>query len=151
MPGSLVKIYVHAVWATKKREPLIFPDLKDALLKHIHLELEKMNCQPIITNSMPDHIHCLFSICSTKSISSIIKQIKGSSSRYINLEYSLQAKLEWQAGYAAFSVSKWALKKVYDYIKNQHVHHGLKSPQQNEFDRVMDVAMDLNPWLGNEN
>ncbi|MHA8061825.1 transposase [Cytophagaceae bacterium 50C-KIRBA] len=111
----------------KKKEPIIFPELKAILFKHIELELEKMNCRLIIINSMPDHIHCLFSICSTKSISYVIKQIKGSSSRYINLQYPHSNKLEWQIGYAAFSVSKMALKKVYNYIKFQDIRHGFKS------------------------
>jgi len=127
MSDSLIQIYVHAVWTTKNREPFILPELKDPLFKHIQAELEKMNCQLIIINSMPNRIHCLFSICSTKSISFIIKQIKGSSSRYINLQYSLPNKLEWQIGYAAFSVSKLALNKVYEYIKFQHDSHGFKS------------------------
>ncbi|MCZ2476284.1 IS200/IS605 family transposase [Aquirufa ecclesiirivi] len=127
MSDSLIQIYIHAVWATKKREPFILPELKAPLFKHIEQELDKMNCQLLIINSMPDHIHCLFSICSTKSISYIIKQIKGSSSRFINLQYSLPTKLEWQIGYAAFSVSKVALNKVYNYIKYQDVRHGFKS------------------------
>ncbi|WP_459506750.1 IS200/IS605 family transposase [Aquirufa ecclesiirivi] len=127
MSDSLIQIYIHAVWATKKREPFILPELKAPLFKHIEQELDKMNCQLLIINSMPDHIHCLFSICSTKSISYIIKQIKGSSSRFINLQYSLPTKLEWQIGYVAFSVSKVALNKVYNYIKYQLVRHGFKS------------------------
>ncbi|MHA8063100.1 IS200/IS605 family transposase [Aquirufa aurantiipilula] len=127
MAHSLVQINLHVIWTTRNREPFISPEIKAPLFKHIEQELEKMDCRLIIINSMPDRIHCLFSICSTKSISFIIKQIKGSSSRYINLAHSLPNKLEWQIGYAAFSVSKLALKKVYNYIKFIHENHGFKS------------------------
>jgi len=59
----------------------------------------------------------------SKSISDTIKQVKGSSSHFINQQNILNEKFAWQTGYAAFSVSESAVEKVFEYIKNQKQHH----------------------------
>ena len=88
-----------------------------------------------IINGMPDHIHCLFVMSPQKSIAEIIKQVKGSSSYFINQNNLIPEKFSWQTGYAAYSVSESIVEKVFLYIKNQRQHHEKKSFQQeyNEF------------------
>jgi len=55
---------------------------------------------------------------SQKSISELIKQIKGSSSHWINQNNLISEKFAWQTGYASYSVSESVVEKVYQYIKN---------------------------------
>ena len=85
---------------------------------------------------MPDHIHCLFLLNSKKSIADIIKQIKGSSSHFINQENLISEKFAWQTGYAAFSVSESAVRKVHEYIKGQKLHHQ-KHSFQSEYEELI--------------
>lgn len=82
---------------------------------------------------MPDHIHCLFLLNPQKSISEVIKQIKGSSSHFINQSNLTHEKFSWQTGYAAYSVSESVIEKVFLYIQNQKEHHQKKTFQQ-EYD-----------------
>ena len=93
----------------------------------------EMGCPVRIINGMPDHVHCLFLLNSQKSIADVIKQIKGSTSHFVNQENLINEKFAWQTGYAAFSVSESAMDKVFHYIKNQKEHH-LKKPFPNEYD-----------------
>lgn len=79
---------------------------------------------------MPDHIHCLFLLNPQKSNAGIIKQIKGSSSHFINQNNLISEKFAWQTGYAAYSVSESVVEKVFQYIKNQKHHHIQKTFQQ---------------------
>lgn len=85
---------------------------------------------------MPDHVHVLFLQNPQKSISDLIKQIKGSSSHFMNREELILEKFAWQTGYASFSVSESQLAVVYNYIKNQKQHH-LKENGQEEFDEFV--------------
>jgi len=87
---------------------------------------------------MPDHIHCLFLLNPQKSISDIIKQIKGSTSHHINQNNLCSNKFSWQTGYAAYSISESIVDKVYHYIINQKEHHKLKSFQE-EYDAFIKV------------
>lgn len=85
---------------------------------------------------MPDHVHALFLLNPLKSISEVIKQVKGSSSHSINGVDLMLEKFAWQSGYAAYSVSESQVEKVYTYIKNQKQHH-LKQSFQEEFDEYI--------------
>jgi REP element-mobilizing transposase RayT len=85
---------------------------------------------------MPDHIHCLFLLNPQKSVAEVLKQIKGSSSHYINQSNLIAEKFAWQTGYAAYSVSESVVERVYQYIKNQKQHHQNKTFQQ-EYDEFL--------------
>lgn len=85
---------------------------------------------------MPDHIHCLFLLSPQKSIAEVIKQIKGSSSYFINQNNLIAEKFAWQTGYAAYSVSESIIGKVFEYIKNQKSHHQKKTFQK-EYDEFI--------------
>ena len=76
-----------------------------------------------IVNGMPDHVHCLFGINPQKSITDIIKQIKGSSSYFVNSNNLIPEKFSWQRGFGAFGVSHSAVDNVYRYIRDQKQHH----------------------------
>jgi len=93
-------------------------------------QLRELGCPVRIIKGMPDHVHCLFLLSPQKSIAEVIKQIKGSSSYYINHNNLIDLKFAWQTGYAAYSVSESVAEKVFHYIKNQKAHHQKKSFQE---------------------
>jgi len=134
MPHTFNRIWIHAVWTTKKRAEIILPEIENELYKFIGSQLKENGCIVGAVNGMPDHIHCLFILNHKKSVSEIMEQFKGSSSRYINQLAVLPNRFEWQVGYAAISVSESVLQKTFDYIKNQKRHHK-QITLQNEFDR----------------
>jgi putative transposase len=136
MPHSYNKIWIHAIWSTKNREPLIKSDFEKNLHNYLQSQLKEQGCKVSIINGMSDHVHCLFLLNSQKSISDVIKQIKGSSSHYINQLGITDYKFAWQTGYAAFSVSESVFKKVYYYINNQKQHHSSKT-FENEYESFL--------------
>jgi REP element-mobilizing transposase RayT len=136
MPHSYNKIWIHAIWATKERMPLIRPSIEQKVHQFLSTQLRELGCPVRIINGMPDHIHCLFLLSPQKSIADVIKQMKGSSSHYINQENLIDEKFAWQTGYAAYSVSESVVEKVFRYIQNQKQHHGKKTFQQ-EYDEFL--------------
>ncbi|WP_448519176.1 IS200/IS605 family transposase [Rhodoflexus sp.] len=136
MPHSYNKIWIHAIWATKECVPLIHPHVEQKVYQFISEELREMGCPVRVINGMPDHIHCLFLLSPKKSIAEVIKQIKGSSSHFINQNNLIDEKFALQTGYAAYSVSESVVEKVFRYIKNQKQHHASKTFQQ-EYDAFL--------------
>ena len=59
----------------------------------------------------------------TQSISDLMQDIKGNSSKWVNDKKFLKVKFEWQGGYGAFSYSKSHVQNVINYVKNQEKHH----------------------------
>jgi putative transposase len=134
MSHSLIKCWVHALWATKEREPLIRPSIEQLVYNKIEKELRDSGCFVRIVNGMPDHVHCLYTLNPEKSISDTIKQVKGSSSHWVNQQNIMPVKFAWQTGSAVYSVSESQVEKVYKYIKKQKEHHHTKTWQE-EFDQ----------------
>jgi REP element-mobilizing transposase RayT len=116
--------------------PLINSGVEFKIHQFMSEQLREQGCPVRIINGMPDHVHCLFLLSPQKSISEVIKQIKGSSSHYINQNNLIADKFSWQTGYAAYSVSESVVEKVFNYIKNQKQHHQKKTFQQ-EFDEFV--------------
>ena len=84
MSHSYNKIWIHAVFATKERLPLIASSVEIKIYENIKQQLTEVGCKPRIINGMPDHVHLLFLQNPLKSIADILKQIKGSASHWIN-------------------------------------------------------------------
>ena len=142
MSHSFYKIWIHAVWATKDRTPMIDPSIENKLFNFIQKELNAMSSPPEIINGMQEHIHVLFRLNPRKSLEDVIKQIKGSSSYFINDTDLIQQKFSWQTGYAAYSVSDSHKDKVFRYIQNQKQHHEKKTfaAEYDEFLKICSPA-----------
>ncbi|MFI5130334.1 MAG: IS200/IS605 family transposase [Chitinophagales bacterium] len=123
MPQSFNRIWIHALWGTKDRQPLIEPAAEHEIYDLMRKEFIEIGCPVRIINGMPDHVHSLFLLNPQKSIADVIKQVKGGSSHSINEQNLIRQKFSWQGGYAAYSVSESQLEKVFQYIANQKNHH----------------------------
>jgi putative transposase len=123
MANTYGDVYIHAVFAVKRRQQLIHPDWKEDLNKYISGIITRKNVKSIIVNCMPDHMHVFFSMKSNTLIADIIRDIKNNSAKFINEQKLIQGKFEWQAGYGFFSYSSSDVPKIYNYILNQETHH----------------------------
>ncbi len=72
---------------------------------------------------MPDHLHLFFGMRPTQSLSDLLEEVKGASSKWINNKRLTKGHFEWQSGFSAFSYSKMDSKNVIGYIENQKIHH----------------------------
>lgn len=130
MAHSFTKIWLHAVFSTKNRQPLITPLLTPRLYGFIKTELNLMGCSVVAINGMPDHVHLLFGLNPQKPVTDVMKQLKGASAHWINYENLVAQKFSWQTGYGAFSVSESQLAKVHAYVLAQQEHHRKKTFEQ---------------------
>jgi REP element-mobilizing transposase RayT len=76
---------------------------------------------------MGDHIHILFGMRPTQSLSDLLKNVKQDSSKWINKKGFGNRRFSWQTGYGAFSYSKSQLPVIIKYIQNQEIHHTQKT------------------------
>ena len=132
-----VKIWVHLVWSTKNRQPLLVADIRKQVFDHIRENAIDKNIYIDFINGCNEHVHCLISLGSGQNIDNILMLLKGESSHWINKNKFFKKKSEWQDEYFAVSVSESAVNRVRDYIKNQEEHHRKRSFQEeyNEFMR----------------
>lgn len=125
MPQSLSRIYIHLIFSTKNRERNILPRFSDGLFKYMAGVFNQMGCPAIIVGGTSDHVHVLFCLSRTCTISEIVKEVKTSSTKWY--KEKLGCEFSWQNGYGVFSVSKSKVEAVERYISNQEEHHRHKS------------------------
>ncbi|MEM0518396.1 MULTISPECIES: IS200/IS605 family transposase [Aequorivita] len=127
MANTYTQIHIQVIFAVQNRQSLIKPQWKDELYKYITGIVQSYNHKVLQINGMPDHIHILFGMRPTQSISDLMKKLKQDSSKWINNKGFVNGKFSWQEGYGAFSYSRSHVPKVIKYIANQEEHHKSKT------------------------
>jgi putative transposase len=131
-----IKIWVHLVWTTKNREPILTSGIRQKLFSHIRENAAEKGIYVDFINGYLDHVHCLISLGPGQNIDKILMLIKGESSFWVNKNRICNKKFEWQSDYFAVSVSESGIIRVREYIKNQERHHRKRSFQE-EFNEFM--------------
>jgi len=127
MANTYTQIHIHAVFAVQNRKYQIHQTWKDELYKYITGIVRNNGHKPLAINGMPDHVHILFGMRPVQSLSDLMQDIKGDSSKWINSKNFTNEKFSWQEGYGAFSYSKSQVPNVIKYIEEQEMHHGKKT------------------------
>ena len=123
MANTYTQIHIQAVFAVKTRIGVIQNTWKDDLYKYITGIIQNHQHKLLAINGMPDHIHIFFGMRPSQSLSDLMQDIKGSSSKFINDQKLVKGRFEWQEGYGAFSYGKSQASDVIAYIHNQEIHH----------------------------
>ena len=131
-----VRIWVHLVWSTKNREPMLGKDIRLKVFDHIRTNARAKDIFLDAIGGHVDHVHALVSLAPEQTIAKVAQLLKGESSRWINKEPLTRTRFEWQDQYAAFSVSESMVETVRQYIRGQEERHRKKTFLE-EFQEVM--------------
>ena len=144
MANTYTQIHLQFVFAVKYRNGLIHASFKEELYKYISGIIKENNHKLLAINGMPDHLHIFIGMRPSQSISDLLQDIKGSSSKWINEKKFLKVKFEWQEGYGAFSYSKSHVNNVISYIQNQENHHKKETFREEylKFLKVFEIEYD---------
>lgn len=130
MGQSLVKNYIHIVFSTKYRQPLIQQPVEAELHTYLGGICNKLDCQAIIVGGYTDHIHILCMLSKKITLMKLVEELKSHSSKWIKTKGTTYKNFYWQIGYGAFSVNPSQIETVVAYISNQHEHHKKKTFQE---------------------
>ena len=123
MRRNKLALYLHFVWATWDRLPLIDPALERRLYRLIVSQAQGQGCKVLALDGTPDHVHLVVTFPTTITIANLIKQIKGTSSHFVNETVKPEALFKWQGSYGAFTVSRWDLDRIVGYVEHQKELH----------------------------
>ena len=130
MGQSLVKNYIHLVFSTKYREPLIDEAIESELYAYLGGICNQLECQPIKIGGFTDHIHILCMLSKKTALMKLVEELKSHSSKWIKTRGENYRNFYWQGGYGAFSVNPAEMDVVVRYIENQKEHHRKKLFQE---------------------
>ncbi|MCC5924624.1 MAG: IS200/IS605 family transposase [Crocinitomicaceae bacterium] len=127
MANTYTQIHIQAVFVVKNRDCVIKETWEDELYKYITGIIQSHGHKVLAINGMPDHLHVLFGLRPSQSLSDLLQDVKTNSSKWINEKKFMKTKFSWQPGYGAFSYSNSHVQRVINYIKNQKNHHKKKT------------------------
>lgn len=144
MANTYSQIYIHVVFAVEGRQSLISSEHNDELQGYITGIVSAQKQKLIAINNMPDHVHMLIGLQPDVALSDLVRDVKASSSGFINRQRWVRGRFSWQEGIGAFSYSRSQLDAVIRYIRNQQKHHAKKTFRQ-EYEELLekfDIAYD---------
>ena len=123
MANTYTKNYVHIVFSTKYRQPWITDSLSSIIFRYVAGTCNALDCPVVTVGGYLDHIHILCALSKNITLSTLVKEIKSSSSKFVKRKFPGCSGFYWQTGFAAFSVDYWSIDKIQKYINTQKEHH----------------------------
>jgi len=126
-PGTFTQMYVQLVFAVKNRDAVLKEDIRKRVFEYMSGIITNMKHKSMIINGTSNHVHILFGLNPSVSVSDTVHDIKRSSSLFINTEKLCPCRFSWQEGYGGFTYSRSQIADVYSYIENQEPHQKKRS------------------------
>jgi putative transposase len=139
MAGSFSSVYLHLVFSTRNREPLLAPEQQKPVFAYMAAILRKLGCEFVLVNGIADHVHVICTLPVTLPLADLVRNVKGGSSRWIRDSREGMTDFGWQSGYAVFSFSRKHLDAVRRYVSNQEAHH-LRKTFDEEYRELLQMA-----------
>jgi REP element-mobilizing transposase RayT len=130
MAHTYTSNFIHCIFSTKERKPLISADRLPELCAYFSGVAKGEGLVLLLAGGTANHVHLLFSLPANVALATAVQKIKGSSSHWMGNGFS------WQQGYGAFSVSPSQLPVVKAYIAKQEEHHRKQSFEE-EFTHLL--------------
>lgn len=125
--STYTQIIYQIVFGTKGHEKTLVKEYRKELYQYTWGILQNKECHLYQINGIEDHIHILTDIHSSVSLSTLVKDIKLASSKFIKAKQLFPSFNGWQDGYGAFTYSVREKDTLIQYIKNQEEHHAKKT------------------------
>lgn len=123
MAQSFSQIYIHLIFHIKTTSVMIQESEQSRLHAYMTEIIKSMGDNALAIGGTQNHVHILFTLAREQNIADLVKLIKTHTTRWLkNLGQPYHA-FAWQAGYAAFSVSRSMVDKTMNYITKQKEHH----------------------------
>ena len=82
---SYSRCWIHLIWPTFKREKVLHGENARDVTKCLMSIAESNGIHTKALHVNPDHVHALIDLPATQSVDGVVKLLKGSSSRWINI------------------------------------------------------------------
>ena len=130
MANSYTALFIHTIFSTHNREPVLTSALRDRLWAYMGGIARENKIKAVSIGGTVDHAHMLISLPAMIPVAKALQLIKGGSSKWLHENIGSLRKFAWQEGYGAFSIGASQVDEVAAYIARQQEHHRIKSFQE---------------------
>ena len=83
MPQSLARNYIHIIFSTKHRQPLIPMRFENEIHRYLAGICDRLECNPVITGGYTDHVHILCLLSKKIPLVNLVGHLKAYSSKWL--------------------------------------------------------------------
>ena len=102
MPQSLSQLYVHLIFSTKHREPMLLSPVREDLHAYLAAVLNNQDSPALKVGGMSDHVHALLRLSKNLALAKIVEEVKTSSSKCVKAQGRGLANFHCKAATARF-------------------------------------------------
>ncbi len=123
---------------------MVTVDLESGLFEYLGGIVRGLGARLVEINGTGNHLRLLIRESKSVADQDFMAQLKGDSSRWLNVHFPNRPPFSWQDGYGWFSVSPADVDAATAYIRNQKEHHKSVSFEDEfrQFLRKYDVEHD---------
>jgi len=129
---TVSRLTVHLVWSTKYRYSVLKGDIQTSCRK---LLIQICDAEDIVILKgvvSKDHVHMHIEYRPSQDISTIVKKLKGRTSRKIQEEFPVLRKKYWGRHFWAIGFGCWSTGNITDKMVNEYLEHHRKSSNDND-------------------
>ena len=132
---TLTRLTVHIVWVTKYRYHVLSGEIQERCRRILIQDCETLDIEILKGVVSKDHVHMHIEYPSKLSVSGILKQLKGRSSRLLQKEFPHLKKRYWGQHFWATGYGAWSTGNITDDMVQEYLEHHRKpsDKSQNNF------------------
>jgi REP element-mobilizing transposase RayT len=123
MRAPFTQLYLHCVWATWDRLPLLTARLQPAVYAEVQARCELLACKPLAIGGLADHVHVLVALSPGVAVAQLVKELKAAAAPLIARRVQTGHFMTWQDTYGALSVGPADVARACRYVEQQPAHH----------------------------
>ena len=125
---SVSKMSVHLVWVTKYRYQVLQGDIQQRTRDLIIQICNSENVEILKGVVSKDHVHMHVEYPVSLSISSLVKRLKGRTSRLLQIEFPQLKQRYWGCHFWAVGYGAWSTGNITDEMVQEYLEHHREKP-----------------------
>ena len=135
---SVSRLTAHLVWVTKYRYPVLKGEIQKRCRELIIQICDSEDVKILKGAVGKEHIHMLIEYPSSKSISDLVKHLKGRTSRMLQQEYPELKRRYWGRHFWAIGYGAWSTGTVSESVVQEYLEHHRESSNQDSENFLLD-------------
>jgi putative transposase len=135
---TVSRLTAHLVWVTKYRYPVLKGEIQKRCRELIIQICDSEDVKILKGAVGKEHIHMLIEYPPSKSISDLVKHLKGRTSRMLQQEYPELKRRYWGRHFWAIGYGAWSTGNVSESVVQEYLEHHRESSNQDSENFLLD-------------
>jgi putative transposase len=137
MPNTYTQIFIQVVFAVRERDSLIGSEWKEELFKYIAGIIKNQGQKLIAIGGVADHIHILLALQPNIALSDLVRDIKTSSSKWINDRHLFEESFTGRRDLELFHTRGRNWMRLQNMLHDQEHRHANRTFRE-EYSRLLE-------------